>query len=58
MGLGYIIVLHQPIVGSDGYIRFLTPSCLDGGSWIFACPCRSVDRIGRNCGFAFVVRKL
>jgi|GEM_PF-2842041 len=57
MGLRYIVTMHACFGEFENHERFLTPSRLDGGNWLFACPCRQVDRLDHDCGFAFVVAR-
>lgn len=55
MGLWALVVMHQPITGSDGYPGLLGLGRGGGGRWLGACSGRPDDRWNRGIGFVFLL---
>ena len=58
MGLLWIVAIHDPIAGSDGYPRLLGARRSAVGSWLCAVLAYPDDGWGREDGFAFTVSQV
>ncbi|MFC1731740.1 hypothetical protein ACFL6I_15590 [candidate division KSB1 bacterium] len=58
MDLWWLVTMHEPINGSDGYPRLLYAHPVRGGRWLDAHYGHPGNRLGSECGFAFTVSQV